>query len=66
MEKREHVNHRPNLSGLQLCLSLYISHDTVCLENQGVWKADADDGRGQDYELHVDASSGEIEHIEDD
>jgi uncharacterized membrane protein YkoI len=41
-------------------------HDIDFLEDEGVWKAEADDSRGEDYELHVDASSGEIVHIEDD
>jgi len=32
----------------------------------GVWKAEADDITGEDFEVHVDASSGLIVHIEDD
>ena len=32
----------------------------------GVWKAEADDITGEDFEVHVDASSGLIVHVEDD
>ena len=32
----------------------------------GVWKAEADDITGSDFEVHVDAKSGQIVHIEDD
>lgn len=41
-------------------------HDIDMLESKGVWKAEADDIAGEDYELHVDALSGAIVHIEDD
>lgn len=41
-------------------------HDIAMLNTKGVWKAEADDSAGEDYELHVDAMSGEIVHIEDD
>ena len=41
-------------------------HDIDMLDRKGVWKAEADDSAGEDYELHVDAMSGEIVHIEDD
>src|SRR5687768_5910221 len=39
-------------------------HD-VSLGN-GVWKAEADDITGSDFEVHVDAKSGQIVHVEDD
>lgn len=39
-------------------------HD-VGLKN-GVWKAEADDITGEDFEIHVDASTGLIVHVEDD
>jgi hypothetical protein len=32
----------------------------------GVWKAEADDITGEDFEIHVDANSGMIVHVEDD
>lgn len=32
----------------------------------GVWKAEADDITGDDLEIHVDASTGLIVHVEDD
>ena len=32
----------------------------------GVWKAEADDITGDDREIHVDATSGLIVHVEDD
>ena len=32
----------------------------------GVWKAEADDITGEDFELHVDAGTGRIIHVEDD
>ena len=41
-------------------------HDIDMLNPKGVWKAEADDSAGEDYELHVDAMSGAIVHIEDD
>lgn len=41
-------------------------HDIDFLDNKGVWKAEADDITGEDYELHVDATSGKIVHVEDD
>ena len=41
-------------------------HDIDMLDRKGVWKAEADDSAGEDYELHVDAMSGLIVHIEDD
>lgn len=41
-------------------------HDIDMLDRKGVWKAEADDSTGEDYELHVDAMSGLIVHIEDD
>ncbi len=41
-------------------------HDIDFLDSKGVWKAEADDITGQDFELHVDATSGRIVHIEDD
>jgi len=31
-----------------------------------VWKAEADDITGEDFEIHVDALSGAIVHVEDD
>ena len=41
-------------------------HDIAFLDSQGVWKAEADDSSGADYELHVDATSGLLVHVEDD
>ena len=41
-------------------------HDIEYLDDRGVWKAEADDARGEDFELHVDATTGEIVHFEDD
>ena len=41
-------------------------HDIDFLDGKGVWKAEADDITGEDYELHVDATSGRIVHVEDD
>lgn len=41
-------------------------HDIDMLNTKGVWKAEADDSAGEDYELHIDAMSGLIVHIEDD
>jgi hypothetical protein len=41
-------------------------HDIDFLDDKGVWKAEADDITGADYELHVDATSGRIVHVEDD
>lgn len=41
-------------------------HDIDFLESKGVWKAEADDSTGEDFELHVDATTGRIVHIEDD
>lgn len=32
----------------------------------GVWKAEADDITGEDFEIHVDPNSGLIVHVEDD
>lgn len=39
-------------------------HD-VSLKN-GVWKAEADDITGDDMEIHVDATTGRIVHVEED
>lgn len=39
-------------------------HD-VSLDD-GVWKAEADDITGDDLEIHVDARTGRIVHVEDD
>ena len=39
-------------------------HD-VSLKN-GVWKAEADDITGDDLEIHVDATTGRIVHVEED
>jgi len=41
-------------------------HDIDFLDSKGVWKAEADDITGEDYELHVDAITGRIVHVEDD
>jgi predicted small secreted protein len=41
-------------------------HDIDFLDSKGVWKAEADDITGADYELHVDATTGRIVHVEDD
>ena len=41
-------------------------HDINFLEKKGVWKAEADDISGEDFEVHVDATSGRIVHVEDD
>ncbi len=41
-------------------------HDISFLEKKGVWKAEADDISGEDFEVHVDATSGRIVHVEDD
>jgi len=41
-------------------------HDIDFLEREGVWKAEAEDVSGQDFEVHVDATSGRIVHVEDD
>lgn len=34
--------------------------------DNGVWKAEADDITGEDFEIHVDPNSGLIVHVEDD
>lgn len=41
-------------------------HDIDFLDDKGVWKAEADDITGEDFELHVDANSGRVVHVEDD
>jgi len=41
-------------------------HDIAYLDNRGVWKAEADDITGSDFELHVDPNTGMIVHIEND
>jgi hypothetical protein len=41
-------------------------HDIDYLDDKGVWKAEADDITGEDFELHVDANSGQVVHVEDD
>jgi hypothetical protein len=41
-------------------------HDVDYLDEGGVWKAEADDITGEDFELHVDAATGRIVHVEDD
>lgn len=41
-------------------------HDIDFLHSENVWKAEADDFQGEDYELHVDPDTGRIVHIEDD
>jgi hypothetical protein len=41
-------------------------HDIDMLDSKGLWKAEADDSAGEDYELHIDPLSGQIVHIEDD
>ena len=41
-------------------------HDIDYLDGKGVWKAEADDITGEDYELHVSPTSGRIVHVEDD
>lgn len=41
-------------------------HDIDFIDHRGLWKAEADDIGGDDYELHVDADTGMIVHIEDD
>lgn len=42
-------------------------HDVHDVEyRDGVWKAEADDITGDDLEIHVDASTGLIVHVEDD
>jgi hypothetical protein len=41
-------------------------HDIDFLDGRGVWKAEADDISGEDYELHVNPHTGMIVHIEDD
>lgn len=41
-------------------------HDIAYLDNRGVWKAEADDITGSDFELHVDPDTGLIVHVEDD
>jgi hypothetical protein len=40
-------------------------HDIDYLDGKGVWKAEADDITGEDFEIHVD-SNGRIVHIEGD
>ena len=42
-------------------------HNVHDVDRRGaVWKAEADDITGEDFEIHVDATSGLIVHIEDD
>jgi hypothetical protein len=41
-------------------------HDIDYLAGKKVWKAEADDISGEDYEIHVDERTGRIVHIEDD
>lgn len=41
-------------------------HDVDYLDSRGLWKAEADDISGEDYELHVNPETGMIVHIEDD
>lgn len=41
-------------------------HDIDYLGGQGLWKAEADDITGEDFELHVNPETGMIVHIEDD
>jgi membrane protein implicated in regulation of membrane protease activity len=42
-------------------------HNVHDVDRRGnVWKAEADDITGEDFEIHVDATTGMIVHIEDD
>jgi|GEM_PF-6643255 len=41
-------------------------HDIDYLDGKGVWKAEADDASGEDYELHVSPITHKIVHVEDD
>jgi hypothetical protein len=41
-------------------------HDIDFDNARGVWKAEARDADGDDWEIHVDATTGGIVHIEDD
>jgi len=41
-------------------------HDIDYLSHRGVWKAEADDITGEDFELHINPETGMIVHIEDD
>lgn len=41
-------------------------HDIEYKKHKGVWKAEADDNTGADFELNVDATTGHIVHVEDD
>jgi hypothetical protein len=41
-------------------------HDIDFLDSRGLWKAEADDITGEDFELHVNPETGMIVHIEDD
>lgn len=54
----------PSLTRVLTEAGFHNIHD-VDLDN-GVWKAEADDITGEDFEIHVDASSGMIVHVEDD
>jgi hypothetical protein len=41
-------------------------HDIDYLDSRGLWKLEADDISGEDYELHIEPNTGRIVHIEDD
>ena len=41
-------------------------HDIKYVEDRGVWTAEADDLTGDDFQLHVDATTGQIVHVEED
>jgi hypothetical protein len=41
-------------------------HDIDWLKHRGVWKAEARDRSGDDWEIHVDPVDGSILHVEDD
>ena len=41
-------------------------HDIDWLDHRGVWKAEARDPSGEDFEIHVDPIDARITHVEDD
>lgn len=41
-------------------------HDIDWLSHRGVWKAEARDDSGDDFEIHVDPIDARITHVEDD
>lgn len=66
LESLRPVDNESKVTTIVMNAGFHNVHDIDYLNHRGVWKAEADDITGEDFEVHVDPNTGLIVHVEDD